>query len=175
MADLLETVSDLRKLELGTLQVDSNELDLVALVRDTVTDTAGQLGDRSVTVVVPDEALVFADPVRARQVLTNLVSNAAKFTASSATVAIEVVIEDHHVELSVSDDGPGIALDRHGELFESSPAWGARCTAPGSGSNSPERWPGPRAATSCSPSRHGAAGSCCASGVHPPHESRLTN
>jgi signal transduction histidine kinase len=118
MADLLETVSDLRKLELGTMQVHPNKLDLVALVRDAVTDMAGQLGDRSVTVVVPDEALVFADPVRARQVLTNLVSNAAKFTASSATVAIEVVIEDHHVELSVSDDGPGIAPDCQGELFE---------------------------------------------------------
>lgn len=118
MADLLETVSDLRKLDLGTMQMHPYELDLVGLVRDTLTDLVAVLGDRSVKVVLPDEAQVVADPVRTRQVLTNLVSNAAKFTPNSATVVIEVATGDRDVELSVADDGPGIAPHHRDQLFE---------------------------------------------------------
>ena len=117
MADLLETVSDLRRVELGTMAVEQVEVDLVALVGDTLSDLAGQLGERSVTAVLPGGAVVSADPVRTRQILVNLVSNAAKFSSVSATVGIEIVVTDDHVELSVTDDGPGIDPGRQDELF----------------------------------------------------------
>jgi len=89
MGALIESVSDLHRLDLGTMEVQPIELDLVSLVRETLADMARQLGERSVDVVLPDQLHVFADPVRTRQILTNLKSNAAKFSPTSATVAME--------------------------------------------------------------------------------------
>jgi signal transduction histidine kinase len=133
MGALIESVSDLHKLDLGTMEVQPIELDLVSLVRETLADMARQLGERSVDIVLPEQLHVFADPLRTRQILTNLVSNAAKFSPPSATVAITVVAADHHVELSVADDGPGIAPERQGELFEKFSRLGATVQGTGIG------------------------------------------
>jgi len=118
MRRLLEAVSDLRQLDDGDLTLAVADLDLVPLVRETLDDLQGQLGQRRVILALPVRAEINADPVRVRQALTNLVSNAAKFTPAEAVVAVELTVRADMVELSVSDDGPGIPPDREGELFQ---------------------------------------------------------
>ncbi len=133
MRRLLDAVSDLRQLDDGDLTLDLSTLDLVPLVRETMDDLQGQLAERRVTMALPARAVVTADPVRVRQALTNLVSNAAKFTPPGALVAVALTVRDDTVELSVSDDGPGIPPDRERELFQKFSRLGARVKGTGIG------------------------------------------
>jgi len=133
MRRLLEAVADLRQLDDGDLTLDLAPLDLVPLVRETLDDLQGQLAQRRVTLELPDHALIVADPVRVRQALTNLVSNAAKFTPPGAVVTVELAERDDMVELSVADNGPGVPPDREGELFQKFSRLGARVKGTGIG------------------------------------------
>jgi signal transduction histidine kinase len=133
MRRLLEAVSDLRQLDDGALTLHPSTLDLLPLVQETMDDLQGQLTGRRVSLALPARAAVTADPVRLRQALTNLVSNAGKFTAPGGLVSVELVVREDVVELSVSDDGPGIPPDREGELFQKFSRLGATVSGTGIG------------------------------------------
>ena len=133
MRRLLEAVADLRQLDDGQLAIQPTTFDLVSLVQETMDDLQGQLVRRRATVALPDRAVVTADGVRIRQALTNLVANAAKFTPPDAHVTVELRVGEDMVELSVSDDGPGIPPDREGELFQKFSRLGSRVKGTGIG------------------------------------------
>jgi signal transduction histidine kinase len=57
------------------------------------------------------------DPVRIRQVVANLLSNAFKFAPGGTPVTVAVTSRDDLAEITVHDEGPGIPADRRGELF----------------------------------------------------------
>jgi len=60
---------------------------------------------------------VRADPEHIRQVLTNLVGNAVKFTGREGTVLVSAARRDQEVVFSVADDGPGIPPDEQKRIF----------------------------------------------------------
>lgn len=118
MRALLQSVADLRRLDLGELAVHPEAVDLVPLVRRVVEQWRLHLGDRPVDLRLPAELAVQADPNRVQQILGNLLSNVAKFTPPGARVALELAVVGPEIELSVSDSGPGIPPERAGETFE---------------------------------------------------------
>jgi PAS domain S-box-containing protein len=65
----------------------------------------------------PSIALL-GDAERIRQILLNLVGNAIKFTPPGGTVRLGCEADGEHVRMRVHDDGPGIALDQQGRIFE---------------------------------------------------------
>jgi signal transduction histidine kinase len=69
-------------------------------------------------VLVAQEIAVSADPVRLRQLITNLVGNAAKFTPADSAIRLTVERVDNAARLSVTDNGPGIPEERRNEVFE---------------------------------------------------------
>jgi CheY-like chemotaxis protein len=108
---LLQNVTDARRLEVGDLVLHYDDVDVVALVREVAQDIA--------VVEAPDPVTARVDPVRLRQVVTNLVSNAVKFSPRDAPpTEVRVVSEDGWVRVSVRDHGPGIPVERRGELFQ---------------------------------------------------------
>jgi signal transduction histidine kinase len=104
------------------------DVDLGRLVRETA--AGAELLGWSVRAVVGEETNVRADPVRLRQALDNLVSNAAQVSAAE-DVAVVVERDDDEVRISVRDQGPGIAREDQARIFEA----GVRLTGdrPGSG------------------------------------------
>jgi two-component system sensor histidine kinase KdpD len=66
----------------------------------------------------PDLPLLAADPNLLDQALTNLVSNATRYAGRTARIVLEGRLEDDHVVLSVTDDGPGIPADLLPRIFE---------------------------------------------------------
>lgn len=64
---------------------------------------------------VPD--VVWGDPLRLRQVLTNLVGNAVKFT-DFGEISVEVTMTGFHTRFEVRDTGIGIAAEQHGKIFK---------------------------------------------------------
>lgn len=131
MRALLEATSDMQKLDAGTLEVNPVPVDLVPLVRQLANDFENVLGDRRLVLALPATAVVFADPLRVRQVLANLLGNAAKFTPTGTVVSVGIDTGTDDLELTVADDGPGIPPGREGELFEKFSRLGS--TAKGTG------------------------------------------
>ena len=63
---------------------------------------------------------ISADPVRVHQVLLNLLSNAIKYGGQGGHITLETgVSDDGMISVSVSDTGPGIAMENHEKIFES--------------------------------------------------------
>ncbi|MBC7355926.1 MAG: PAS domain-containing protein [Desulfomicrobiaceae bacterium] len=125
MLDLLEDTLSLEALEHGGIHLQPRPTDLAALVRETATILLplAQAKGLELTALAPPVPTLQADPRRIRQILTNLVSNAVKFTPAGGQIRIELgVLEESEtqvtVELRVTDTGPGIAPKDHQRIFE---------------------------------------------------------
>ena len=120
LLELVNDILDLSKIEAGKVAIARSEVDLANVV-DQVIDTLCQMAETK-TVTLSQELskatpTVLGDATRIREVLTNLVSNAIKFTpAGSVTIRSEAV--DSMAEISVIDTGIGIAKDVHERIFE---------------------------------------------------------
>ncbi|MDR5868210.1 ATP-binding protein [Halomonas koreensis] len=123
---LVNDVLDFSKIEAGRLELEHTELDMVALVDEVLglqAPQAQQKGLQLLGLVYDDvpEAL-HGDPLRIRQVLTNLVGNAVKFT-EHGEVIVRVMVDQQaggHVVLrvAVSDTGIGMSDEAQRRLFQ---------------------------------------------------------
>jgi PAS domain S-box-containing protein len=123
---VINDILDFSKIEAGRVDLDAHEFDLREVVDSTrrmlarAAETKGLALTATVDPALPD--LFRGDAGRLRQILTNLVSNAVKFTTDGAvTVDVRAVgdtAQGTQVRFDVSDSGIGIAPDKLGELFE---------------------------------------------------------
>ena len=95
-------------------------VDLVMLTREAIErlDSAGALRDRQVRVVASHPVLVSADSDKLRQVIANVVVNAAEATAATGTITIDAAATGAQASLTIVDDGPGIAPEIRDQIFE---------------------------------------------------------
>jgi signal transduction histidine kinase len=116
---VIQSVADARRVDGGTFVVEPSPIDLSALVVQTVADLASVVAPHPVAVDVRPGVFVEADAVRVRQVLTNLLSNAAKFSPADGPIEVGLarVGGGGWVEVWVADQGPGVPPERAGELF----------------------------------------------------------
>jgi two-component system NtrC family sensor kinase len=101
-------------------RLEVGSVDLAVLAREAIerlTD-AGALRDRSVRVVADRPVLVSADAGKLRQVIANVVVNAAEATQPTGTITINAQAHGDRATLTVADDGPGIASDIKDQIFE---------------------------------------------------------
>src|SRR5262249_26690393 len=120
---LINQVLDLSKIEAGKLELNPESVNLTSLI-DEVVGTARQLAQQNKNrlVVEAQEKLgaLTVDPMRLRQILLNLLSNACKFT-TQGEVALRVrkVVDGRNwVEFAVADTGIGMTAEQQGKLFE---------------------------------------------------------
>lgn len=115
---------DLSKLEVGKLRLHITAVDLSKMIHDAVSLTSNLIRENGNTLTVeiaPDLTTIHTDDLRLRQILVNLLSNAAKFTSQGQiTVQVECLHEaDGSVlYIKVSDTGSGIGADQLVRLFE---------------------------------------------------------
>jgi PAS domain S-box-containing protein len=120
LAELVEEILVTGQLDSGSLRVTSEPFDADELVR-SVADSARMrvAGGRAIEVEIPQELPeVYGDAGRTRQVLSNLVDNALKYSPDDSRVEIAVGSENGHVRFSVSDEGLGIPLNEQERIFE---------------------------------------------------------
>jgi signal transduction histidine kinase len=122
-ARLLRLVNDLlfvARLEAGQLDLHPSELDLVAIVRQSVSEAEPRAAAKGIalTCTAADVPAVQADKGRMFQLLDNLVSNAIKFTPEGGDVAVSLARVNGVVQLEVADTGIGIAENEQQQLFE---------------------------------------------------------
>jgi signal transduction histidine kinase len=120
VADLLEVARD----DGTELQLDLAETDIGTLAQEVVADHAGMARERGVTVDVDATAtFVTTDAVRLRRILSNLVSNAIKYTSRNSRVVVRVVRsardgEAGAIGVEVADNGPGIPAELRERVFD---------------------------------------------------------
>lgn len=118
LGELVRVLSDCRAAATGHLELRLEPIDVGSLVETAVADLRAVTAARPVEVRRTGEAVARADRVRLRQVVTNLVSNAAKFSAVDAPIVVDVRRDARGIEVAVQDHGPGIPADRAEAVFE---------------------------------------------------------
>ncbi len=119
---VINDILDFSKIEAGKLEVETAEVDILDLVDDTLALFKAKAREKELELVAfadPEAPrIVPADPVRLGQVLSNIVSNALKFTESGhVRVSIDADPKGKYWRLVVADTGIGIAADKLGAIF----------------------------------------------------------
>jgi adenylate cyclase len=120
---LINQVLDLSKIEAGKLELNPQTVQLTSLINDVIS-TAGQLAEQNKNRLVVDAqkglGALTVDPMRLRQILLNLLSNACKFTKAGEVklAARKVSNGSSFVEFAVSDTGIGMTAEQQAKLFE---------------------------------------------------------
>ncbi|HEK1768833.1 TPA: response regulator [Pseudomonas putida] len=123
---IINEILDFSKIEAGKLVLDSIPFNLRDLIQDTLTILAPAAHAKQlelVSLVYRDTPLsLVGDPLRLKQILTNLVSNAIKFTREG-TIVVRAMVEDEHedtaqLRISVQDTGIGLSPADVRTLFQ---------------------------------------------------------
>ena len=114
VADLL----DLSRLDAGVITLQPEEVDVAAFLRRLVAEAAVPGRDTTYVVEVPEGLSVVADPGRLRQLVANLLDNAARHGPPGGRVLVRAVAGEGSWRLEVSDAGPGIAPADRDRVFE---------------------------------------------------------
>jgi len=121
---LSRLVDDLRTLanaESGALHLQKEPTDLAVLIQDVVRSFSVEAQSRHLSLGVdapPDLPLITVDPLRIREVVSNLVSNTLNHTPEGGTISIAVTVVNDRVVVTVTDTGSGIAPDELPKIFD---------------------------------------------------------
>jgi signal transduction histidine kinase len=122
---LVEDLLVLSRIERGRLEVEPEPLEPRRLLERAVAHEARELTSITVTTEFErDLPIVAGEATYIEQIVRNLLGNAAKYTPEGSTVVVSARKQDGHVEVRVSDDGPGVpvaSIDRIFELFYRDP------------------------------------------------------
>lgn len=109
----------MRRLESGHVWKDTSEVDVEEFITTLLVELEDLArGHQLVADVSPGLPKIAADPHRMRQVLTNLVVNAARFSPADAPIVLSGQVEGNGVILRVTDNGPGIPEAHQERVFE---------------------------------------------------------
>ena len=120
LLDLINDILDVEKIESGKLTLFSEPMLLGEMVAESLTLNRGFADRFKVRLAATGEmppVQVNADRKRLLQVMTNLLSNAAKFSPEGGTVAVTMEVVDGNVRVGVADSGPGIPESFRGRIF----------------------------------------------------------
>ncbi|MGN6432124.1 MAG: ATP-binding protein [Gaiellaceae bacterium] len=116
LAQITDEVLLASRLDSGGVTVEQEQVDVAEIVRETAAAMARRVA--SFELRLPASANVTGDRDRIRQIVTNLIDNAAKYSREGGTITVSVEEHDGHVRLSVADEGIGIPSTEQQAIFE---------------------------------------------------------
>ena len=139
LSRLVDDVLDRSRIATGTLKLDRHLISLMTVIRAAVDQMRSRIESAGLTLDLtepPAEPKILGDSVRLQQVLTNLLTNAVKFTPSGGHISVTVTQDHSRATVIVSDSGAGIpaALLPHVfDPFRQGPQTGGPSSSPGLG------------------------------------------
>jgi signal transduction histidine kinase len=121
LLSLINDVLDLSKVEAGQVQLEVAPFSLREALERGVVMVRGRATKDGVDVALatdPEVDVIEGDERRIRQVIFNLLANAVKFTPAGGAVGVSAEQVNGEVRVSVTDTGPGIAIEDHERIFE---------------------------------------------------------
>lgn len=124
LLELVSDILDLAKIESGEVELSMKAFDLTQELSECISFITAQATEKQISVEVESaldkELRVYSDPVRVRQVLLNVLSNAVKYTPSGGVITLKSEVRQNPsvARIYVEDTGMGIAEEFHGSIFE---------------------------------------------------------
>jgi len=118
LTSLIGDLLDVTKINSGRLQFNDQEFDFNMLVKDLVEDLQHTSAKHTLVVDFASTGYVFGDKERIRQVITNLITNAIKYSPNADKIIIRTSLKKNEVRLCVQDFGIGISEDKIERVFE---------------------------------------------------------
>jgi PAS domain S-box-containing protein/diguanylate cyclase (GGDEF)-like protein len=120
LAQLINDLLDISKIEAGKIQLKKSLTDICALLKDTVSkwETEAARKNQQLSAACPAEQInIYLDPDKIVQVINNLVSNAIKFTPEQGKIEAGLIDHQDKVEVFVADSGMGIPDEDKAKVF----------------------------------------------------------
>ena len=114
---LVESLSHTRSVDAGDVTLNLKRVEVGQFVAEVVRDLEVITHPHRVSVVLATDVVAWFDPGKIRQILTNLLSNAAKFSPAEELIVVDVSSDDLHVQISVIDRGCGVSPEDMDRLF----------------------------------------------------------
>ncbi|ASJ70405.1 ATP-binding protein [Granulosicoccus antarcticus] len=127
LLELINDVLDLSKVESGAMEVELLPCDCPKIAQEVVRVLQSKANEKhielSIEVLTDFPDVIVADPSRLRQVITNLVGNAIKFTDSGSVLIrlsfmVQAVREQSRIRIDIVDSGIGMSEEQQGRIFE---------------------------------------------------------
>ncbi len=120
MALLVSDLSDIARIETGQLKIDARQLDLRALLPEALGSLRGEIEGKQQTLTLQlpaDLPNVMCDEARLVQIISNLISNAHKYSPPGTAIILTATSQPGCVRISVADQGYGISRSDQARLF----------------------------------------------------------
>jgi len=120
--ELVQDLISISQLEKGVVKMQKKPFDIFLLCQEVAEELEQKAATRNIKLhlqtVPAGEIIVFADPNRIRQVLINLMDNAIKYGHEHGNIWVNIEDGKSKVQVTVTDDGPGIAEEHQNRIFE---------------------------------------------------------
>ncbi len=120
MATLVSDLADISRIESGNLRLEPRSVPVWDVIDEVVTLTKNQVTQKNqtVTVDIPTELpKAWCDRNRLAQILTNIVSNAIKYTQEGGAITVQAVRKNGMIQIKVQDNGHGMTPEDQAKLF----------------------------------------------------------
>ena len=115
---VIQDLTVLSRLNDGVLAIEPIDVDLVKIIRDVARALNSRFPERVVTIALEDDVpAVYADAIRVRQIVTNLVANAISYSQETSTVIVSIVRDGDRVRTSIFNEGHGVPPSEQAKLF----------------------------------------------------------
>ncbi|MBD1584176.1 ATP-binding protein [Pseudoalteromonas sp. S16_S37] len=120
LLNLINEILDLSKVEAGKFKIDTQMHDVSKTLIECTKLIEADCTKKGITLNIDNVQSVYAmcDPLRLKQVLLNVLSNAVKYNRESGSITVKTKQTQHHCVISISDTGQGIAEQDVEKLFE---------------------------------------------------------
>jgi signal transduction histidine kinase/FixJ family two-component response regulator len=118
LTSLVEDLLNVTKMESGHMLLHPSLFEMNALISEIVEETQRVAGRHRIVQELGPYVTLYADRERIEQVLTNLLTNAIKYSPQADTIVVKTVCSEEAVIVSVQDYGIGIAKEKQSHLFE---------------------------------------------------------
>ncbi|GHO49436.1 PAS domain-containing sensor histidine kinase [Ktedonospora formicarum] len=117
---IINDIMDANRITQGRLEIFTAPIDLLYIIFQVITDIQGQHPERKLNYEPPASAFlpVQVDAMRISQVITNLLTNAIKYSPEEKPIAISVACDQSLVKVSIRDYGPGLTGDEQKRIWE---------------------------------------------------------
>lgn len=120
---LISDILDLSKIEAGKLEINISHVDSDTMLKEALSLVSLKADERNISIfdkTTERNCLVNADPVRLKQVLVNILSNAIKYNSNNGSVIISNELRPHkRLRICITDTGEGISEEDYDRLFTS--------------------------------------------------------
>ncbi|MBN2111113.1 MAG: PAS domain S-box protein [Methanosarcinaceae archaeon] len=121
LLDLINDILDISCIEAGKIKLECEEFSVTDALEEVVKLLSALAAKKRINLTIEHisgDTLIYADRQKFKQIINNLLSNAFKFTPENGEVRVSYKLQDDAVQVTVSDNGIGIAEDRLEDIFE---------------------------------------------------------